>query len=145
MGKRLSSVLMIVVVVAAFAAPVALSLFLAQRQAQDQEEKRALEYAHDVVHRTEGMLEQVQAGIARLDGAGDPCSDGKLDAMRKVDLASSYIQAIGRTSGDTLVCSSLGVAPGTGVALGPLDLEVSRGARIRYDVRFPFSGDTRFL
>jgi sensor c-di-GMP phosphodiesterase-like protein len=145
MKKRLHSLVTIVVTVAALAAPVALSLYLAQRQAQEQEETRALEYAHDVVHRSEGMLGQVQAGIVRLQASRNACDGADIDAMRTIDLASSYIQAIGRVSGDTMVCSSLAGLGARGLPLGPADLASERGAKMRYDVRFPFSGANRFV
>lgn len=145
MGKRLYSVAVIAASVAAIAAPVALSLYLAQRQAQEQEEARALEYVHDVVHRSEGMLGQVQAGIVRLQASPKPCADADIDAMRKIDLASSYIQAIGRVEGDTMVCSSLAGLGVKGLPLGPADLASERGAKMRYDVRFPFAGANRFV
>ena len=145
MHKRLSSSLTALSALLAFAAPVTLSLYLAHRQALDQEEKRALEYARDVVHRTDIMLEQVDAGVERLAGGDESCSTASIDQMRRVDLASSYIQAIGRVSGTRLVCSSIAGPQGVGLELGPVDVVAPRGARLRFDVRFPFAGESRFI
>ena len=146
-SKRLKIALAVTVALAAIAIPVGLSILVARQQATERERMRVLTYARDVLHRTEAMLGQIETGVERLEQAGesDPCSLRSLDVMRRVDLGSGFIQAIGRVDGNRMACASIGDAIGAGFDLGAADSVSPRGVKTRYRVRFPFAPDQEFL
>jgi sensor c-di-GMP phosphodiesterase-like protein len=140
------TVIAIVVAIVAAATPILIALWQARRQALDGERRHILSYATDVLHRTEATGQQIEDGIARIveSRVGDPCDEANLAVMREIDLASTYIQAIGYVAGDRLICSSLG-QHGSGFPLGPVDLVGPNQARIRVGVRFPFAPSISFV
>jgi sensor c-di-GMP phosphodiesterase-like protein len=147
MGKRSATVLAIVAALLALAAPIVFSIHSAQRRAAEQQERRALDYALAVTHRSDLMLDQVGRAVTRIRAAGavGACDPARIDAMRRADLSSSYIQALGHVVNNRMVCSSIDAQAGTGFDLGPYDAITPRGMRIRYSVRFPFGPDSEFL
>jgi sensor c-di-GMP phosphodiesterase-like protein len=130
----------------AIAIPVLLAIHLADRQARDTEMKLVTGYARDVLHRSETTSDQALAAVNALAVAhsADPCSDSNLAIMRRFDLSSSYLQAIGYAVNDQLVCSSQG-RDGDGLALGPVDWVTPIGVRIRINVRFAIDPVTSYL
>ena len=146
MEKKNAIRLAIVVAVAAIAAPLALTIHSARQSALAAEYRQLGAYARDVLNRTDATADQAAAGVLRLTtlDATPPCSDAELAMMREIDLASSYIQTIGRVVGNQLVCSSLGVhAPP--LELGPVDFVSVNRASVRVSVQFPFAAKYRFL
>jgi sensor c-di-GMP phosphodiesterase-like protein len=130
----------------AIAGPILLALYYARKQGLEAETSHVLAYARDVLFRAEGAADQVADGIDRLvaEARSDPCSEASMFLMRRIDLASSYIQAIGHVSDGRLACSSVGHhAPGPD--LGPVDLVTPAGTAIRVNAKFPATGETRFL
>ncbi len=133
-------------VLLAVAFPIGLSIYFAEHEAISVEKQRAVSYARDALGRTEATMEQINNAFERmrmLPGA-DPCSEQHLALMRQLDLASSYIQAIGVEQDNRLVCSSLG-SEVSGVDLGPVDIVQPNGLRLRMDVVFPFAPGNRFI
>jgi len=124
----------------AIAAPIYLSIELARRQGISTEQKHALSFARDAQQRADTVADQVLEATDRLRSLDGelPCGAEHLAAMRHVDLASSYIQAIGHVSGTRLDCSSLGRVEG-GIELGPVDFTTRAGVRIRRNVELPFA------
>src|ERR1700683_2970152 len=118
---------------AAICAPILASIYLAWYQSVAAEKSLSLIYAHDVLRRVEETASEFAAAKRRVSVAKfPPCSPNDIDLLRQIDLGSSYIHAAGRTSGDTLLCTSLGVT--TPVPLGKPSLISSRGVSEYFNV-----------
>jgi sensor c-di-GMP phosphodiesterase-like protein len=146
MPKSVATVVTLGAALLAILIPVLLAIHLASRQAHETEMKLVTGYARDVLHRSETTSDQALVAINALAGshAADPCSDSNLAIMRRFDLSSSYLQAIGYVVNGYLVCSSQG-RDGEGLPLGPVDWVTPIGVRIRINVRFPFDPVTSYL
>jgi sensor c-di-GMP phosphodiesterase-like protein len=146
MPKSTATVVTLAIALLAIAMPVVLAIYLANRQAQDTEMTLVTGYAKDVLHRSETTSTQALSAVSALvaNHSADPCSDANLEIMRRFDLSSSYLQAIGSVANDRLVCSSLGRDAG-GLPLGPADWITPSGVRIRINVQFPFDPITKYL
>jgi sensor c-di-GMP phosphodiesterase-like protein len=146
MRKSFSAVMTLLAALFAVAIPVVLAIYLANRQASKTELSLVTGYARDVLHRSEITSDQILLATNSLMRAqsADPCSDSNIAIMRKFDLASGYLQAIGYVVDGHLLCSSQGRDAG-GLALGPVDWVTPGGVRIRLNVKFPFDPVTTYL
>ncbi|RZA35279.1 MAG: EAL domain-containing protein [Lysobacteraceae bacterium] len=100
----------------------------AQRQAYDMSAEMTRSYARAVLHRAEQTAGQADAAMRQLQSLpAVPCSPAALALMRRLDLTSTYIQAVGFVQDDTVVCSSMGSEP---MPLGKPTLRTSRGVTI---------------
>jgi sensor c-di-GMP phosphodiesterase-like protein len=145
MDKRAALLIMLVAGFAAVAAPIFASIYVAYRQAFDAEKKRAVGYAHDVLRRSEITTYQIDEGVKALVAAqgSEPCSPTYIALMRRIDVASSYIQAIGYIIDKTIICSSIDALGG--MDTGPVDLAQPSGAKLRTNVNFPFAPGSTFI
>src|SRR5262245_31855025 len=146
MGKRSATFITLLVALLAIAGPIVLAVYVAYWQARDAEMSRVLAYARDVLNRSDATADQIGHAFRELAALkpARPCSPQSVARMKNLDLASSYIQAIGYMSGDRLQCSSLGDAE-RGLYLGPVDLVQPSGATLRLNVELPFAKGTPFL
>jgi len=123
----------------AFLAPILVSLLLAWEQGINDEKEQGVRYAAEVVRRGEETARQFGRTIALLNKDHfAPCSPQEVDLMRQIDVGSSYLQMVGRISGDTLECSSLGTTEPMHV--GNATLTTEHGTHERLGVRFGSAG-----
>ncbi|MGH8853432.1 MAG: EAL domain-containing protein [Telluria sp.] len=146
MKKSVVVLLTLLVAIAGIGLPIWLAIEESERQAYKSERIHALGYARDVTMRADESGIQVRAAMVRLEKqfGKTPCSPASIDLMREIDLASSYIQAVGHVDGDRMPCSSI-VGRGAPLELGPPDYTTSMGAVIRKNVSFPFAPNDSFV
>lgn len=109
MRPRQGVVIAIVVALVALIAPIWISVQLAWNESVTNEKDQGLAYAREALRRSEETASQFYVAIQRLNRDGVPaCSPQEIELMRQIDIGSSYIQMVGRISGNALVCTSLG-------------------------------------
>ena len=146
MSKSLATVVTLTAALLAIAIPVLLAIYLSDQQAREAEMNLVSAYARDVLHRSETTSDQALRATDALSAthSPDPCADANLAIMRRFDLGSSYLQAIGHVVNSALECSSLGRDAGA-LPLGPVDWITPMGIKIRSSVKFPFDPLTAYL
>jgi sensor c-di-GMP phosphodiesterase-like protein len=119
---------------AAICAPILASIYLAWYQSLAAEKSLSLAYAHNALRRAEEAADQFAVARRSISAANfPPCSPNDIDLLRQIGLGSSYVQAVGRTSGNTLLCTSLGVT--TPVSLGKPSAISGRGVSAYINVK----------
>jgi sensor c-di-GMP phosphodiesterase-like protein len=146
MRKSTALLLTIVAAIVAVALPMLFAVHVAREEAIKAETDLALSFARDVLVRTERTGDQLLDGVKSLESirGDDPCSESSLALMRKIDLGSSNIQAVGFVVGNSLVCSSLG-REARNLDLGPVSFVQPSDIRLRVNVEFPFARGVRFV
>jgi sensor c-di-GMP phosphodiesterase-like protein len=145
MKKLSATILTLIAALFAIATPILFALNIANKEARETEVNRVLSYARQALHRSDSTAIQIDEGISSLTAAGHvPCSPESLALMRKIDVSSTYIQAIGHISGNLLVCSSLD-SQGAALNLGPPDMIQPTGVKIRNNVELPFARGKTFI
>ena len=114
-------------------APIWISIQIAWDEALSNAESRVQSHASILVHRGEEADSQLKSARRLLNDVHfPPCSQEEVALMQQLAVTSKYIQAIGRISGNQLVCSSLGNdAP---LNIGPADLYTEDEAGERFNV-----------
>jgi sensor c-di-GMP phosphodiesterase-like protein len=146
MRRKIASRLWWVAGAVAVAAPILAALYLAHSRSMDQEARQASTMAGEVLRRVEAAGDQAVGALVRLQALprDAPCSDAAIERMRDIDLASSYLQAVGHVEGGRLACSSLS-PHGDGIALGPVSSTSARGTKVRPSVDLGLGAGKRFL
>jgi sensor c-di-GMP phosphodiesterase-like protein len=146
MKQRSMKILAVLGIMVAIALPIGLSIYLARHEGMEFEQARALSYARDVLARSETTADEIDAGFRLLEAgnAADPCSLNNIERMKRIDVTSSNIKAIGVVEGTLLRCSSL-TGLGSNIEIGPADLVQPSGVRIWSSVELPFAQGVRFL
>lgn len=148
MNKRHATLLTVTTaIIIAVATPIVAALYLAERQARDSAAELALAYARDVVYRSDATANQVWTAVVQLEKEArrsGPCSPASLGLMNRIDLESSYIQAIGHISGTHMDCASVD-AHGNDLELGPVEAIQPTGVKLRYHAQLPFAPGTQFI
>ncbi len=137
---RHSSTITVAVLVGlvAVVAPLWISIELSWREAIANESSLSLSYGQDVLRRAEETSHQIRDGIALINSAHNkPCSTDELALMRKVDVGSSYIQAVGRMEGNVILCSS--VEGSSRILLGSPTVITESSAEERLNVMLPLA------
>jgi sensor c-di-GMP phosphodiesterase-like protein len=114
-------------------APIWISIQLAWNEALANAESRVQNHASILVHRGEEADNQLNGARSLLNAVHfPPCSAEEVALMQQLAVTSKYIQAVGRISGNQLICSSLGAtAP---IDIGRADLFTENGAGERFNV-----------
>jgi sensor c-di-GMP phosphodiesterase-like protein len=146
MDERRMKLLALLGILLAIALPVGLSIFLARHESLVLEQRRAFGYAREVLSRTEQTSQELDADFKVLAASTDhdPCSAGNIDLMRRLDLSSPMVQAIGVINGSRLMCSSL-TGAGHPIELGPPQIRQPSGVLIWTKAELPFARGSAFL
>jgi sensor c-di-GMP phosphodiesterase-like protein len=147
MNKRYATVLTLSAALISVGAATLLALYLAAKEARDSASQLALAYARDVVHRSDATADQVGTAFNQLQEEARrsaPCSPASIALMRRIDVESSYIQAIGHVSGTHMDCASVD-ARGNGLELGPVEVIQPTGVKLRYNAKLPLAPGVQFL
>lgn len=146
MDERRTTWFAVLGIVLAIALPVGLSIFLARHESMALEQKRALGYAREVLSRTEQTGDELGAAFKQLGASSDraPCAPSNIDMMRRLDVSSPMIQAIGVLRGPRMVCSSI-TDTHHPIELGAPQIRQPSGLTIWTNAELPFAPGTRFL
>jgi sensor c-di-GMP phosphodiesterase-like protein len=132
-ANRLTAMVIAVVCVMT-ALPVIAAIVLSRHQAIEHEQVYVLGLARQALVSSEQTAQQVlDGGHVMQRFAGAPCSAAAVDALQRIDLGSTLLQAVGHLDGDVIDCSSIG--GDRPFDLGPADLVTTTGARIWTNVR----------
>jgi sensor c-di-GMP phosphodiesterase-like protein len=117
-----------------FLTPIVISLQLAWNQSVADAKGVGIRYAGEIVRRSEEAARQATRAAKLLNDDHVPrCSPREMELMRELDVGSSYIQMVGRVSGNTLECTSLGDTKP--VELGPPEIVSPKGTQHRLNFK----------
>jgi sensor c-di-GMP phosphodiesterase-like protein len=141
--RKYQKIFTFIIAITAITVPVILAIYLSFRQSLHDKISEILVYAQDIQNRSDNTAQQVIKGIEKLN-IDNPCQEENVNRMRGIDLSSSYIQAIGYVSNNTMLCSSLGGAV-VKWTLGSVDEITARGFILHFNVKAPFAMESTFL
>jgi sensor c-di-GMP phosphodiesterase-like protein len=128
----------VLVAACAIAGPIAAALYAARQQGEREEIASLSNLAGELLRLAALTRNQVDGAVAALaDTAAQPCSEKAISIMRRLAVASTFIQAVGHQQDGYLLCSSLGIHDPP-IALGPAPKPRKSGQRDWIGVRLPF-------
>jgi sensor c-di-GMP phosphodiesterase-like protein len=134
-SKRIALGMAIVIGLAAIAAPIGISIYLAWKQSLDEQLDLAAAIAADILRRTDETADQANAIFSDLKAAGaaEPCSEANISLMRLLTLSHERVKSVGYIRDNVLVCSIFGRRD---IPMGPPAYTTTRGVDIWPRVQF---------
>jgi sensor c-di-GMP phosphodiesterase-like protein len=119
----------------AIAAPIAASLYWAQKQSLDEQFVIAETVADELAHRTGLIVDQLAEARRLLNAAGatDPCSEANMRLMRQLTVDLDQVRVVGYVANDHMVCSGFGRhdTGRPGIPMGPVTYRSQVGTLVR--------------
>src|SRR5574337_583418 len=131
MQKRIATTLALALCALAVVVPITAALYMAHRQSMDEATEQAIRLATEIAQRTDMAGEQAGAAYERLRqiGASGSYSNAMREQMREIAMDYRNVQAVGRLSGNRIVCSAQGPRA-DGVDLGAPSYVSPGGTRV---------------
>jgi sensor c-di-GMP phosphodiesterase-like protein len=145
MDKKAVIAIAVVIGMIAVTAPIAASLYLAHREGAEEALAQLNTLASEATRRAVETGAQLMQAVQALNSdPNPPCSPAKIERMRELDVASSYLQAVGHVENGRLMCSSLG-RHGTGIPLGRRTGVTPSGIQNWIDFELPMVPGRKFI
>jgi sensor c-di-GMP phosphodiesterase-like protein len=143
-ATRHQLVLIVLALVLTISLPILAAFAIARDQALEREENLAMNLASGTLMRSEQVTDQLIAGARVINAmpSAQACSPAALDALRKIDLESTMLQAAAHIRGSTIDCSSF--AGLRRIELGPPDFMSEHGVRNWTGLR-PFENEEDYI
>jgi sensor c-di-GMP phosphodiesterase-like protein len=103
----------VLVAACAIAGPIGAALYLARQQGERDEVAALPALAGELLRMAALKRSQFDGAVTALaDTAAQPCSEAAISIMRRVAVASTFVQGVGHVRDGRLVCSSFGIRSG---------------------------------
>lgn len=149
MNKRAAIGIAVIAGAIAIAAPIAASLYWAQRQTVDEQFVSAEAVANEVARRDALVVEQILEAHRLLKSAGatDPCSETNMRLMRRLTVDLDQLRVVGYVANDNMICSGFGRHDNNrpGIPLGPVTYRSELGNLVRTSVEMALIPGKTFL
>jgi sensor c-di-GMP phosphodiesterase-like protein len=146
MNRAISSALLVILSAIAVAAPIAISIKLAEWQGHEAEMSQQRFVAAGLTRRIDTTNRQIAEAlkILRTPPRLAPCSPANISRMQDLSLASTHLKGLAYISNNHIQCSSFGPQE-KDFALGPPDFTTALGAKIWTAVELPVAAGHKFF
>lgn len=146
MNRAISGALLVILSVVAIAAPVAISIKLAEWQGHEAEMAQQRFVASGLIRRIDTTNRQIVAALTALrkHPTITPCSDADIVRMQDQSLVATQLKGLAYISDNRILCSSLGHQE-NGFSLGPPDFVTPLGSKVWAAATLPFASDHKFF
>ena len=149
MNKRAAVGIAVVAGAIAIAAPIAASLYWAQRQTLDEQFVSAEAVAIEVARRDALVVEQIAEAhrLLKAAGATEPCSEANIRLMRRLTVDLDQLRVVGYVANDHLICSGFGRHDNNrpGIPVGPVTFRGATGNLVRTSLEMALIPGKTFL
>jgi len=149
MKKPVAIGIAVVAGVVAVAAPIAASLYWAQKQNLEDQMASAESLANEVLRRFDRASDQSLEAHRALKAAGatNPCSEANIRLMRRLVVGMDQLKVVGYVANDHIVCSSYGRHDDNriGIPIGPPTYRSNIGTLVRTSIQFALVPGMTFL